>query len=207
MIYLIVSVDHGFCKIGYSKNPEKRLLEIQTGNPYRLSLLSVIEGDVSTERELHKRFVDLRVGGEWFLLSDEIKKFFGIERLFSNHVQVYDCFINVAINLKTGTAFKLLLWLLLNEADTTNGFRTDKDVFDRFNRYMTERYKVSRATFYNAVNELITCKAITSVAKGFYYFSPYIFWKDDKEKRLDFIKDEAKEHGINSFNPLVEENA
>ena len=77
MIYFIKGGD--FVKIGKSYSPEKRIKELQTGNPYKLELLKTIkecsEGGEFEESDLHAKFKKYRVEGEWFEYSDEIKKF------------------------------------------------------------------------------------------------------------------------------------
>lgn len=65
-------------KIGYSKDPEKRLLYLQTGNPIELRIKVWLECDteaeaVHLERLLHriaqKKFK--RLMGEWFLIHGD----------------------------------------------------------------------------------------------------------------------------------------
>jgi len=72
MIYLITTEDKSICKIGFSKNPEKRLKEIQTGCPQKLHIEEITEGTFKTEKLLHSKFKQLRVQGEWFTYDDSI---------------------------------------------------------------------------------------------------------------------------------------
>lgn len=60
-------------KIGRSKDPQKRLLQLQTGHPNRLHLLVVIDGD--HEQRLHTHFAKHHVRGEWFDLTEELRGF------------------------------------------------------------------------------------------------------------------------------------
>jgi hypothetical protein len=60
-IYFIQSGEDGPIKIGFSNQPDRRLPELQTGNPRAL-----IPGDTSVERQLHTRFEPARIRGEWF---------------------------------------------------------------------------------------------------------------------------------------------
>lgn len=62
--YFIAKGWPGPIKIGKSKNPAKRLRQLQTASPERLHLVAYIEGDV--EKELHRRFHGDRIRGEWF---------------------------------------------------------------------------------------------------------------------------------------------
>lgn len=73
---------HQFVKIGYAANLKKRLTDIGNGSgiipgmsagPVRL--LAAIPGGPVKERKLHRRFRHIRVGGEWFLLNDEMQVF------------------------------------------------------------------------------------------------------------------------------------
>ena len=68
----------GFVKIGVSADPEKRIRELQTGNPEPLELLHTEGGGYHREAELHQRFADLWVNGEWFKYEGELFEY--IER-------------------------------------------------------------------------------------------------------------------------------
>lgn len=77
-IYFIQGLCGGAIKIGYSKNPEKRLAELQTGYPDTLTILLMIPGTEATERTLHRQFEASRLKGEWFrpdkYVIDKIKE-------------------------------------------------------------------------------------------------------------------------------------
>jgi DNA-binding XRE family transcriptional regulator len=75
MIYLISHEDK-FLKIGYTCNINNRLSQLQTSNPIRLKVINLIKGDVNLEKELHSRFKDIRVNGEWFVYDAEILNYF-----------------------------------------------------------------------------------------------------------------------------------
>lgn len=62
--YIMRSGNGGLIKIGKSIRPEERLKALQTGAGCELEILTVIDGD--KERELHKKFAEFRVFGEWF---------------------------------------------------------------------------------------------------------------------------------------------
>ena len=58
-------------KIGVAYNPAKRLDELQTGSPYKLSVVSCVEmpnraAAYNLENYLHKVFDRYRMCGEWF---------------------------------------------------------------------------------------------------------------------------------------------
>src|SRR6185312_8235027 len=57
--------------------PEKRLVALQTHNPSKLRILSIIEGSSEDEVKLHKKFADHKVQGEWFRPHKSILDFIG----------------------------------------------------------------------------------------------------------------------------------
>lgn len=69
MIYFIQQHNESLAvKIGYtaSDEPEGRLRSLQTGNPSELTVLGTMPGTAADERELHRRFANFRLVGEWF---------------------------------------------------------------------------------------------------------------------------------------------
>jgi len=75
MIYLI-SYENQFIKIGYTKNINKRLSQLQVSSPVKLEVLHLIDGDVTIEKKLHVLFKDLRTSGEWFKFDSSILEYF-----------------------------------------------------------------------------------------------------------------------------------
>ena len=75
LLYVIRQSGTNYCKIGISKDPKKRLREMQTSSPTKLKLSLVVEtkkNAIKLERSLHKAFHKQRANGEWFLdISDE----------------------------------------------------------------------------------------------------------------------------------------
>lgn len=67
-IYFIQAGNNGPIKIGYSakKYIKDRLITLQTGNHEKLVLLCTIPGTKNTEKELHKKFKEFWIRGEWF---------------------------------------------------------------------------------------------------------------------------------------------
>ena len=66
-VYFIQSVVGGPIKIGVAGNPEERMKQHQTGSPFRLKIVHIIWGvSYQTEKELHNRFANYRLHGEWF---------------------------------------------------------------------------------------------------------------------------------------------
>jgi hypothetical protein len=65
-IYFIQGEYGGAIKIGYSKDPARRLTDLQTGYPDTLKILLLIPGDNKMEYALHKELEGSRLKGEWF---------------------------------------------------------------------------------------------------------------------------------------------
>ncbi len=74
MIYIIKT--QNYVKIGYSKNPERRIKELQYMCPTKLKLICTFEGNLVTEKALHNYFDKYRVSftNEWFKLEKDLNK-------------------------------------------------------------------------------------------------------------------------------------
>ena len=72
MIYFIQNTDTKHIKIGYSDNIRRRLSELQITSPHELTILTICEGGIEVEKELHDKFNDHYVRGEWFNPSEEL---------------------------------------------------------------------------------------------------------------------------------------
>ena len=95
-VYLITDERCNVCKIGFSKNPESRLKEIQTSYPFKLKLECYVAGTIEDEGKLHRTFKSYRLMGEWFEYNHEIKK------VFSDLLFRRDYINDSAIALKDG---------------------------------------------------------------------------------------------------------
>jgi hypothetical protein len=67
-IYLIQSLENGYYKIGVSKHPNKRILQLQTGNSSPLKLIDTYPTEYADqiERTLQRIHAHLHKEGEWF---------------------------------------------------------------------------------------------------------------------------------------------
>jgi Meiotically up-regulated gene 113 len=73
MIYMIRVGDDGAVKIGFTSiRANERLSALQTNHSQRLSIIRLLEGGKSGERQLHSRFADFRLVGEWFSFVPEM---------------------------------------------------------------------------------------------------------------------------------------
>ena len=71
-VYAMLACDR--VKIGFSERPKQRLSEANTMSPFRVEMLGYYEGTFEEEQELHKKFDDFRLHGEWFGYSGPVKK-------------------------------------------------------------------------------------------------------------------------------------
>jgi hypothetical protein len=69
---------HHYVKIGRSDAPEGRRIQLQAGCPYKLKLIGESR---LLEQDIQKEFGHLKMQGEWYLLSDELKKFIDENKL------------------------------------------------------------------------------------------------------------------------------
>jgi hypothetical protein len=69
-IYILYSC--GYYKIGITTNIDKRILELQTGNPFLIQLVffKIVNDASALESELHKKYKNKNVSGEWFYLDN-----------------------------------------------------------------------------------------------------------------------------------------
>lgn len=77
-VYLVHQKLGNYHKIGISKEPYKRLQQLQTGNPTEMRVLKRVYSldCLSLESKLHHYFEDYQVNGEWFSLPEEAVKRF-----------------------------------------------------------------------------------------------------------------------------------
>lgn len=66
VVYFLQCGDSGPIKIGRAIDVARRMEMLQTGCPYVLQLLGTLDDEEFPEHELHARFADLRLRGEWF---------------------------------------------------------------------------------------------------------------------------------------------
>jgi hypothetical protein len=71
-LYLFRAADR--YKIGFSNDPKKRAVRLQTGCPFPIEVLAEIDADHDLELVLHQWFDRFRVCGEWFELPDAVIK-------------------------------------------------------------------------------------------------------------------------------------
>lgn len=70
-LYLILAKEVGRVKIGFSKEPTKRLEQLKIGSPVELELFAFKKDNNAkvSEGELHEKYKDKKVHGEWYDLE------------------------------------------------------------------------------------------------------------------------------------------
>jgi hypothetical protein len=133
-----------------------------------------------------------------------VKKQRGYIEVDTDFTQVYDCFDKLCIRLKSISSVKIMFWLLSHETNKNNTIGSNKFVYQRFNQHLIAEgaETISDRTFQASIEELHKNNILTKVARGMYYFNPHVFWRDDKNKRVQFIIDEKKDGNYESFNPI-----
>jgi hypothetical protein len=72
-VYFITCRQTGTVKIGHSLEPSARLKELQTAHPFELKLEASLPGGADEENDMHCRFAEVRLKGEWFTINDMIE--------------------------------------------------------------------------------------------------------------------------------------
>lgn len=72
-VYFIGSPDGGCIKIGCSKLPFARLMNLASWSPIKLELLAFVQGGFNLEFHLHTHFFKDHSHHEWFRPSDELR--------------------------------------------------------------------------------------------------------------------------------------
>lgn len=76
MIYLVGDSARGVCKIGWTSDFNKRLAILNHGYPFELDIKQVKFGGIEDENNILEGLKDYSIKGEWFVLTDEVVKFF-----------------------------------------------------------------------------------------------------------------------------------
>lgn len=123
--------------------------------------------------------------------------------------QIYDSFSVISAKIQTASSFKLLFWLLANKTNNENGVDSGKKTYGDFNLYLKsqcENCEISYRTFQRSMEELTEAGALTKAYRGQYFANPYLFWKDDAEKRIEHLEEQNKDGNFISYNPVNDES-
>lgn len=97
-VYLIEDVDNNRYKIGVTKNLEKRIRNLQTGNSNKIVLIESYKTEYPFRLEtmLHTHFKQFHHYNEWYELDvDSVEKF----------IELCESFNNIIISLKDNPFF------------------------------------------------------------------------------------------------------
>lgn len=72
MIYFARNTTNGHIKIGYSKNPHRRITQLKHLAHAPIEMLGVIAGDKRREQSIQEQFEHHSVGHEWFNAGDDL---------------------------------------------------------------------------------------------------------------------------------------
>lgn len=87
-VYFIRSGRGGPIKIGVSRDPARRLAQLQCGSVTKLTLLGVVPGGFADEAAIHRRLHAYRIHGEHFEAAPEVLEF--IAALFREHADALE---------------------------------------------------------------------------------------------------------------------
>lgn len=76
MIYLVVTHDEKYAKIGYSTSPHSRTHTLGLWQPLPFSLIETREGSFYLEKEIHRELSEFQTQGEWFLMNETVLEVF-----------------------------------------------------------------------------------------------------------------------------------
>lgn len=68
-VYLMVNRANGFCKIGFSRKPKFREKTLASQEP-KIEILTMKPGTMGDEIQMHEKYKEQRIRGEWFNLSE-----------------------------------------------------------------------------------------------------------------------------------------
>ncbi len=72
-VYFIKAKGGKHMKVGYATNVERRITQLQTGNPRRLKVIAVVPGTRQLESAYHQILAPYRAVGEWFCLEGKVR--------------------------------------------------------------------------------------------------------------------------------------
>jgi hypothetical protein len=178
MIYLIKSEKTNTCKIGYASNPENRLAQLQTGNPFALELVAVIEGDIPEEKRIHQMFKSYRLKGEWFEYSVEIKEYFKVEE----HYLIYESMIEI---MKNSNDVKLKLYAgLIEKYSQSQSFTMTKDL----KHEIANQTGCKSRSLDTAFTDLVRKNVVVKIAPQLYKVNPRHVFKGSTSNRNEALK-------------------
>lgn len=107
LVYFIGNNQEGPVKIGFTSHmdPVKRLRQLQTASPCKLSVLGSISGTVATEKAIHVFLLDVKLQGEWFERESALAMLQHLNTTYhsrANKNEFFDKFWNIAVEIGDG---------------------------------------------------------------------------------------------------------
>jgi len=104
-IYIVNQPGTSSYKIGFTKTPKRRILDMRVANPF-LTIHDIYIGTQADERALHKIYSDFRISREWFTLSlnqiEDIRLFF-MEKYLPNAEAYLNIYSKAVADLSNAT--------------------------------------------------------------------------------------------------------
>lgn len=95
-IYFLMSHSHQIVKIGVSTDVVARIQAIKQGSPIPLELVACLRGPAQLERALHVYLRESRLKGEWFRVTDAVKRIVELAQGDSLQARVNAWMVSVA---------------------------------------------------------------------------------------------------------------
>ena len=102
-VYLVRGAEAVKIGLTIDADPLNRLAALQTGSPVPLQLIGLIQGNETHERELHSRFAQFRLHGEWFSgagLAPTLSEWFGEEGAWNPPTKVEESLMRLQEELE-----------------------------------------------------------------------------------------------------------
>lgn len=119
--------------------------------------------------------------------------------------QLYDCFLILAMGVKSTTAFQIMFYLL-RRMGRDNNIMVNKYAVAGFNdqRIRTGQKPLSEQAFYKATKALVKYGVMVKLPpnRGMYFMNPFAMWKGDKSKRIEYLRQDAGPGQTMAMNPM-----
>ena len=119
--------------------------------------------------------------------------------------QLYDCFLILAMRIKSTTAFQILFYML-RVMGRDNIVMVNKRAVIGFNeqRTRTGQKSISEQAFYKAIKGLVRYGVMVKMppTRGAYFMNPFAMWKGEKSQRIAYLREDAGPGQNIAVNPI-----
>jgi hypothetical protein len=192
MVYLITFGDRKYCKIGYTNDIINRIASLQTGTPYKIELLSVIEGGCDTEKDIHLIFNEFRRHGEWFEFNSIIEDYF-YKRMNEDMlelskqgvlVEYYKTIVPSGSVAKFTDLDKMVAAFMFEKYSHGDKFALSADIKQDIANYVN----CSARSIDGAITKLVKQNLMRKVSRSTYVINPDFVFKGDATARVKKLK-------------------